>query len=180
MPSRNLVIDADVARASGGDNATHPTAEAARNFLQAVLTICHKTVMTPAIRKEWDEHQSDFARKWRRSMVARKKLIVLNPCEHEGIRQGIEAQNVPDNEKVAMLKDCHLIEAALEAGRSIVSLDNAAGKLFSDAAGNMAELHVVLWVNPVRDREEAINWLRGGAPIDGAQSQQWRLKKHAV
>ena len=30
--------------------------------------------MTPAIRDEWDKHQSPFARKWRRSMMARKKL----------------------------------------------------------------------------------------------------------
>lgn len=179
IPSKNLVIDADIAQACGGGNATHPTATATRDFLQAVLTICHKTVMTSAIQEEWNIHQSSFARKWRRSMVAKKKMVVLNPGGREDIRQEIKEQDVSGNKKKAMLKDFHLIEAALGADHSIVSLDDKVRDLFSATTNNIADLRAVLWVNPVHDHEKVMGWLNDGAPIDGARWQQWRLGNHA-
>ena len=106
-------------------------------------------------------------------MVAKKKLVVLNPGEREDIRQGIEEQGVSDNKKKAMLKDLHLIEAALGADRSVVSLDDTVRDLFSVTANNIADLRTVLWVNPVR--ENAIVWLENGAPTGGVRSQQWLL-----
>jgi len=69
-----LVIDASVARAAGTENATSPTAQACCAFLKAVLEICHRMVMTPEIKKEWDKHESRFAKKWRSTMIAKKKL----------------------------------------------------------------------------------------------------------
>lgn len=174
------MIDADVARACGGENAVHPTAANTRDFLQAVLTICHKAVMTPEMQREWNKHQSSFARKWRRSMVAKKKLVMLNLDEHDALRQGIRTQDLSDNKKKAMLKDCHLIEAALNAGYSIISMDDVARGLFSGAANSIADLHTVLWINPARDHEKVIGWLKDGAPIDGAQRRQWRLGAHVA
>lgn len=172
------MIDADVARASGGGSVTHPDAIATRDFLQAVLTICHKAVMTSAMQAEWNKHQSSFARKWRRSMVAKRKLVAFNPGEREDIRQGIKGQEVADNKKKAMIKDCHLIEAALATHLSIISLDDTARDLFSATTNNIADLRAVLWINPVRDREKIIEWLKDGAPTKGKQWQKWRLGHH--
>ena len=179
ITSKNLVIDADIARASGGGGATHPTAMASRNFLQAVLTICHKVVMTATIQEEWNNHQSSFARKWRRSMVAKRKLVVFTPSQREDIRQGIGQQGVSDSKKTAMLKDCHLIEAALATNLCVISLDDTAKNLFSAMIISIADLRTVLWVNPVREHEEVIGWLKNGAPAEGARGQQWRLGNHA-
>ena len=169
--SRELVIDASVARASGGEEATHPTAAAARDFLLAVLTICHKAVMTPAIRDEWDKHQSNFARKWRRSMMARKKLNLVNLEELEDLRQKIDLINISQASKTAMLKDCRLIEAAIARERRVVSLDVVARKLFSAASHNIEEIKDVIWVNPVTDSEQVMAWLKEGAPVQ----VKWQL-----
>jgi len=169
--SRELVIDASVARASGGKEATHPTAGAARDFLLAVLTICHKAVMTPAIRDEWDKHQSNFARKWRRSMMARKKLDLVNLEELEGLRQKIDLIDIPQASRTAMLKDCHLIEAAIATERRIISLDATARELFSVASHNVKEIRDVIWVNPAHDSGRIVAWLNDGAP----DQLKWQL-----
>lgn len=169
-PSRNLVIDASVARAAGGSEAIHPTAAITRDFLQSVLTICHKAVMTPAIYSEWSQHESGFARKWRKSMMARRKLILLNIEERQDMRRQIELENVTQNQKDAMFKDCHLIEAALTTDRRVVSLDDAARKLFVGLSGSVAEIRDVLWFNPVSDTEQVMAWLEG-APNEAG----WKL-----
>lgn len=122
--SKSLVIDASVAHASGGENATHPEATHTRDFLQAVLKICHKAVMSPAIRDEWNAHQSGFARAWRRSMVARGKLLLSDIDERPDIRKEIKKAAVTNNQKDAMQKDCHLLESAIATNQRIVSLDN--------------------------------------------------------
>ena len=170
--SRDLVIDASVARASGGVGATHPAATVTRDFLQAVLTICHKAVMTSAVRKEWDEHQSNFARKWQSSMVARKKLKPLFVEEREDLRQRVELENISRTQKNAMLKDCHLIEAALVTDQRIIALDDTARALFSEASSNISEIQNILWINPVSDSEHVMSWLKG-APSQA----KWELKR---
>ena len=163
--SKELVIDASVARASGGKEATAPTGVATRDFLLEVNTTCHKAVMTPAIRDEWDKHQSNFARKWRRSMMARKKLKLVRLEESEYLRQKIDLINIPHASKTAMLKDCHLIEAAIATDRRIISLDDAVRKLFSVASHNIEEIKDVLWVNPVHDSARVMAWIKEGAPV---------------
>jgi hypothetical protein len=75
--SQRLVIDASVARSAGDKDATYPQSVHCREFLLAVLDICHQIVMTPAIKAEWDKHQSKFALMWRRQMVAKKKWNYL-------------------------------------------------------------------------------------------------------
>lgn len=160
--SRNLVIDASIARAAGGSEAIHPASAITRDFLQEVLTICHKTVMTHAIQAEWDQHQSGFARKWRSSMVARKKLIALDIVERSDIRQSVESENVSRQQKDAMLKDCHLIEAAISADTRIISLDDKARELFVGLSLSVAAIKDIQWVNPVSDKVGAMTWLESG------------------
>lgn len=169
-PSRNLVIDASVAKASGGVEATFPTAIKTRDFLHAVLKICHKVVMTPAIRDEWVRHESGFARTWRRSMVARGKLTARHVEEKQDLRQQVESENVTQKQKNAMLKDCHLIEAAISTDRQIISLDDTARKLFVGLSHSVTDIQDVLWVNPVSDAAQVIAWLEG-APNEAG----WKL-----
>ncbi|MEQ1837625.1 MAG: hypothetical protein ABL858_04705 [Candidatus Nitrotoga sp.] len=172
------MIDADVARASGGSNATHSDAIATRDFLQFTLTICHKVVMTSAMQAEWNTHQSEFARKWRRSMVNKRKLVVLTSVERHDIRNQIESLSVSDNNKEAMFKDCHLIEAALASDNRVISMDDTVKNLFSAATSSIPDLRNVLWVNPAKNYEKIINWLRDGAPIEGKLYKKWRLGHH--
>lgn len=73
-PSCRLVVDASVAQAAGGKGARSDVSKSCRDTLQAILDICHRLVLTKEMRREWNKHQSSFARTWRVSMVARKKF----------------------------------------------------------------------------------------------------------
>ena len=162
-PSQRLVIDASVARACGGSDAIYPTSKHCRDFLQAVVDICHQLVMSPEIRAEWDMHQSRWARKWRVSMVARRKLCVVAPPSDQNLRDGLARGRHATRDVDEMLKDVHLLEAALATDRCIVSLDEAARALFTSMSGTVGSLRSIAWVNPDQLDEAPIAWLQKGA-----------------
>jgi len=162
--SKTLVIDASVARSAGGAEATYPTSVYCRDFLQAVLDICHQIAMTPELRDEWNQHQSRFAAKWRLSMVARKKFCWVEPPDRTELWQKIEATAESDGAIAAMFKDLHLIQAALTTDQRIASLDDQARTHFRNVASLVVELAGIAWINPSQPEEAAIAWLKQGAP----------------
>ncbi len=74
--SRVLVIDASIARAAG-DMSVDPKSRNCREFLLAVRDHGHRMATTEPIIAEWNRHQSNFARRWRTSMMARKKIKAI-------------------------------------------------------------------------------------------------------
>jgi ribonuclease D len=162
--SRSLVVDASIARAAGSEGAAHPTAHRCRACLLAIRDVCHRLVMTEAIREEWDEHQSRFTRRWLRSMFARRKVDRLDLAVDSVFRERV-AEAAPDDAVAAIVvKDCHLIEAARAADRSVLALDDTVRDHFRRAASQVRELRDVSWVNPCSAKEAAIRWLEEGAP----------------
>jgi hypothetical protein len=164
--SRRLVIDASIARASGGKDAVNPTSKNCRDFLIAVLKICHQAVMTTEVYGEWKRHQSGFAYEWRVAMIARKKLQVEKVAQNSELRKRIESAAKNDRQVYEMLKDAHLIEAAIVTDKAIISLDELVRNLFSEATGNVKELRYILWVNPDKAEDQCIVWLEGGARVE--------------
>ena len=81
-----LVIDASIAMAAG-ETSMHPTSRNCREFLQAVLTVCHRMVLTEPIQEEWTRHESRFARTWRKSMMARKKIEIVEVTADHSLRE---------------------------------------------------------------------------------------------
>jgi hypothetical protein len=162
--SRSLVVDASIARAAGSEGAAHPTAHRCRACLLTIRDVCHRLVMTEAIREEWDEHQSRFARRWLRSMFARRKVDRLNVAEDSVFRERVTRAAPDDAVAAIMVKDCHLIEGARAADRSILALDDTVRDHFRRAATEVRDLRAVSWVNPCSAEEEAIRWLEEGAP----------------
>ena len=172
--SKRLVIDADVARASGGEMATHPRAKHCRDFLQKVLSIRHSVVMTPEIIDEWKRRQSPFAHRWRVSMDARKKVCRVDPPEDEELRYKIEGTATGENEVEEMRKDFHLLEAARETDQTIISLDEKVRRCFAHATQHVGEIRHIVWVNPEHTEEEPLAWLKNGAtPEDCRQLRTW-------
>ena len=159
--SKSLVIDASIARAAGRKD--HPVSKACRDLLEAVLKICHRVVITREIAAEWARHQSYFTVQWRSSMNARKKVALPETVQNDLLRIGISNSSLTQRERDALLKDVHLIEAALKADFAVVSLDETARTLFREIAHEAGLLKPVVWVNPVRKEESAIEWLKGGA-----------------
>ncbi len=66
--SKRLVIDSDVARSAG--TKEDPISQSCREVLQAVLSICHKVVLTEDIFAEWKRHRSNFTFVWLKSAVS--------------------------------------------------------------------------------------------------------------
>lgn len=162
--SKRLVIDADVAQASGSETATHPRAEHCRDFLNAVLSLNHRMVITEQINNEWKNHQSRFARRWRVSMDARKKIDRIDPSENAELQTKVTTTTNNESEIAALQKDFHLLQAALATDQTVISLDETVRGLFKRASQSVGEIQHIIWVNPDRTAEEQpIDWLQNGA-----------------
>ena len=127
--SKLLVIDADVARASGRTDEAIGRAKACRDFLKEVRTICHRVVFTPDITEEWDEHQSRFARTWRVAMKQKGKTHLVEGRVRGDVQVAIENSTDDQGQLDAMEKDRHLLEAALTTDQTIVSMDDVMGRV---------------------------------------------------
>lgn len=162
--SQRLVVDASVARAAGGEDAVFPLSKQCRDFLKTTLSVCHRVVLTRAVRDEWKKHESGFARQWRTAMMARKKLILDDAAEDSSLREAIEEAAATEKGRRAMLKDVHLIEAAQATDRTVISLDDVVRALFAGAASRVRALRSVVWANPRHEAEGCLAWLTEGAP----------------
>lgn len=164
--SRRIVVDASVARSAGGEDAVFPLSKQCRDFLRTMLVVCHRVVLTPAVREEWNKHESRFARHWRVAMMARKKLLLDEPGQNVSFREALEAAGPTPRGCDAMLKDAHLIEAAAATDRLVASLDDTVRALFNGVATRVRLLRTVVWVNPGHPEEGAEEWLEAGAPTE--------------
>src|SRR5262245_21893189 len=88
-----LVIDASIAQAVGALKAQHPTAEHCRDFLMSVRGVCHRMAWSPAIKAEWNEHQSLFAAQWLVTMMNLQKLWPVKDEQLGGLREAIEGHS---------------------------------------------------------------------------------------
>jgi hypothetical protein len=176
--SRRLVIDASVARSSGGEDATYPLSKQCRDFLKKTLAVCHRVVLTPSVRAEWKKHESRFAREWRTAMMARKRLVLADMPEDAALREAIEDAAETERGRSARLKDAHLVEAAQATDRTVVSLDDTVRGLFGAASKRVRVLGTVVWANPGHEAEDCSTWLDEGAPPDKhRQLGAWRPGK---
>lgn len=179
--SKLLVIDASVLKASGDENATYPTSKHCYQFLQNVLEICHRAVLTRALETEWNNHKSRFGQAWRGKMERTGKLVRIKSLEDSDLRAKIYmtdiflanymaeilSENLTEKNRLEIKKDIHLLEAALATDKIVVSLDdNTARRFFTLAAQGveeLSELKAIAWINPDKPEESPIAWLKCGA-----------------
>ena len=163
---KRLVVNASVARAAGGVEATALVSVNCTEFLETFRDECpHHVVMTPELSEEWEENQSKFAATWLRSMIARKRFHHETPPANQALRDEIEGTAISENEIEDMQKDFHLLEAARATDQIIISLDETIRRLFARAAQRVGEIRDIVWVNPERtEEEEPLAWLQNGAP----------------
>jgi len=172
--SRPLVIDACVAGSAG--TTDYPTSRACRDFLEAVLKICHRAVFSPELVAEWNRHQSGWAERWRSTMVAKKKVDRIGTIENAALRAEIDARPISEKQREEIRKDAHLVEAALQTDQTVISSDeNTARQPFREIAANVPSIGHLIWVNPTRDDERAIEWLQSGAPAEPSRRLRGKL-----
>jgi len=161
--ARDLVVDASVARSAGGEEATYPTSKNCRDCLKTILALPHRVVMSQPITDEWNKHKSAFARGWLVSMTARRRVLRVEPEQLTELRQRIQGITDSQKERDAMLKDFHLIEAALATDQTVIALDEIVRALFGTACQTMGQMKSVVWVNPDKLEEQPFAWLEAGA-----------------
>jgi len=157
---KRLVIDADIAQAAGGIDAVHPTSVSCRDFLESVLKICHHAIITQEIKEEWDNHQSIFANRWRYSMMSKRKLhfIKTDTDLDKALREKINHAGANKKDLEAMLKDIHLIEAALKTDGTVISGDERVRKLFASASlKSVSEIKNIVWEIPAIAKKNQLN-----------------------
>ena len=122
--SRCLVIGASVARsATLSDN---PTSTACREFLQAILDICHRIVLSADINREWERHalqaqtvtdlrRTRFLVNWMVAMSRRKggKILRVRVDRDDALRTKVNHLGLPEASRQEISEDLHLIEGAL-------------------------------------------------------------------
>lgn len=155
-----VVVDASVARAAG--ETIHPTSKSCRDFMIEFRNTKNKIVMSNKIFEEWKKHQSRFALQWRANLIASKRWIKVDDVEIEAIRECLELKAPSQKAKNEILKDLHLVEAAIQTDKLIVSCDNKMRVLLSKLTNDSKELNDIVWVNPVNDNENAVEWVKQG------------------
>ena len=162
--SKRLVIDASVATSTGerGQRGVR-----CQTFLRVMIDeTYHRLVMTREIGAEWDKHSHQFARRWRRSMNAKRRVDRPEVDHDAAFCLKIERASQTEKALVAMEKDLRLIEAARITDNRVISLDDTARKFFSAVSSRVGELGNIMWVNPVNEDETPIQWLMDGAPTE--------------
>lgn len=159
-----LVVDASIARAAG--ETQHPTSKLCRETLDIVLTKKYVLVLSRAIADEWKTHRSVYATTWLSTMIAKRRIVRVEGEPLQTFRNTLATIELGDADMRAMMKDVHLIEAALSFDRRIFSLDEAARLLFIGASAGVGELRQLIWANLTRDDDRAIVWLVDGAPFE--------------
>ncbi|HHQ47758.1 MAG TPA: hypothetical protein ENK19_02620 [Acidobacteria bacterium] len=101
-------------------------------------------------------------------MFARKKVHRLREetDRHDGVEKAA-AERLTPGQANAVEKDSHLVAAALQADRRIVSLDDTVRGLLAALCDPCPGLDRLYWTNPCRDPETGPSctaWLENGAP----------------
>lgn len=169
---KRIVVNASVARAAGGEDATASVSINCTEFLETFRDqTSHHIVMTLELSEEWDKHQSNFAAAWLANMIATKRFHYVVLPQNRALYDKIEAAASQQKDINAMLKDFHLLGAALATDKTVISLDETIRKLFAQTTQQVGEIRNIVWVNPERTTEEQpITWLKNGAPSE-AQRQ---------
>jgi len=154
--SKLLVVDASVAHSAG--ETEHPMSSSCRDALLAIRKICHRVVMTEAIRDEWNRHMSRFTRKWLVSMVARKKAPERE-VEHLDHFLDRVCKHLAADEQDGLRKDLCLIEAACEGDGIIITRDHAIMDIWAKCQNRFGLPKPIRWINPVTDGTEVFEHL---------------------
>ena len=173
---RRLVVNASVAMAAGGQDATAAESVACRDALFAIAQSKLVLVFTEALKDEWQAHQSTFSRKWLHDMVGRRRAVEINPAPSGAVRKAME-KHLPVNERPEFEKDLHLLDAALGTDQRIVSLDERLRRRLARLMTFFRKLESFHFANPLW--ESCLNWLRGNAPNEG-KFQLRRSDAHAA
>ncbi len=97
-----------------------------------------------------------------------QKLRLVEDESLEKLRDAILSHSQDEDVVAIMLKDAHLVEAALATDRRIAAGDETARGHFARLAASFGIIRPINWVNPTIEDEQIIAWIehvrRSSAP----------------
>jgi hypothetical protein len=160
--ARHLVVDADVLQ-SASEKSGDAKAVACRKALEAIRQVRHFVVQTPRLEEEWDNHASEYSLDWLVQMESRRRVVHAAQEPETGLQGALQKLVVTPEVLAIMVKDCHLLEAALAADRVVISKDEKAYAHFYRASDSIRQIRPVMWASPMRVADECATWLLAGA-----------------
>ena len=177
--SKRLVIDVSVANTAGPPREDQPDpSRSCAAFLDAVRQSEHLLAITQDIEREWNASDADYATRWRSAMVSIGKVYFSGAAADGELRTKIRSSVKGTSEQQEMLKDAHLIEAAADTDRRVISCDETVRRLYRRVAPRVDDLREIIWVNPTTTADEKpILWLQDGAPAQPCRMLGFRLPR---
>ncbi len=171
-----LVIDANIAQSAGRSEVA--SSRYCRECLNAVLECEHKAVFSQPLREEWREHSSLHARRWWRSMSARRRVEFLEGEEFAAHLDRSCACLEHDRWKEDLRKDFHLIQSALASDQTILSRERDFPKYVAIACRTVRVLSTLYYSNPEAEEEQCILWIKAGAEKHTDRRIDFWVEKH--
>lgn len=162
IPSRRIVVDTNVARSAS--ETSFPQSVACRQVLETILTVCHRVVLSPSQKAEWQRHQSRYTLRWLASMTARGKQFLLPEDPDTGLREAIDRAAPVEWSREELFKDVYLLESALATDGIVVSLEKRAAKHYRPLVAAVPQIGPIAWVHPLEPPDQCRKWLTEGAP----------------
>lgn len=168
MSRVRIVVDNSVFVRAGRHKNPLKMANGCRRFLDtfhACKVIAF--VSTRDMREEFKTDRPAYARTWLVNIARAGRLErIRDDIRLPAVRKRIE--KLPESEN--MLKDVHLIEAALHTDNRIASCDEKSRKLYALYGKKLSgKIDAIVWVNPDEPSENAPDWLTSGAPADSSR-----------
>lgn len=173
---KRLVLDTSIAHSAS--ETDHPISMQCRQIIAVILeNPNYRLVMTPKMQAEWqpDLNDPNNRRKiWRlrrfAELQARDKFIFYNDNEIEdSVLRALVIQddhkNQRTNPNTQLIKDVHLVEAALFTDRIVISKDSHARRDFKKLILYFERLKWIVWVDGIQDTD-CLQWLDQGALSD--------------
>lgn len=161
MTRRYLIIDANIAR-SYADPARNEVAIACLLLLESVGSRASviDVLVTGDLIEEWRRHASNKFKSWWAKMETRNRVRRVADKRLADYRSAIDSI-VEDGVRDAMLKDAHIVEAAVWNHVPVASRDGRQLRYVKALAADYEVLRKVQWFDPVVD-EGWKDWIESG------------------
>jgi hypothetical protein len=158
----DIVIDADIMRSAG--ISEHPHSSNARKVLDTIWSAGHNMVQCAPLKQEYDKHQGRYAATWRAKMISKKRWRYWDYQEDSTLRNSL-VKALPDaisSKEKEVIKDAHLLEAAVATDHRIVSKDATARNLFRHSCSVLGMHKSILWGDVTGSPDDVIQWIIDG------------------
>lgn len=151
---------------SAGSSAISYESWSCREFLILMLyNTEHKFAMTVDIKNQWDLVRSKIANQFLSIMSSKNRIETLDSISNN-IKIEFQNLELSQNIRVSLEKDIHLIEAALEVDKIVISKDKKARLNFCIISDDLNDIKRIMWANPTVIEDDTMSWLEMEMPDD--------------